>query len=109
MSGISFFLIPKLLEQLFTWPGNILASNPDIDGLARRVLEFPDPTWAQGVAFILFGFGAFTYAKHPEGVIEFQTTAAVNRIVRRVERRRAAPGEPPTDTPDEESRDLART
>ena len=32
-----------------------------------------------GVAFILFGIGALTYAKHPEGVIEAQTTASIRR------------------------------
>ena len=45
------------------------------------MLEFPNPTWGQAVAFILFGLGALTYAKHPEGIIEFQTTASVNRIL----------------------------
>ena len=32
------------------------------------------------MAFILFGFGAITYAKHPEGIIEAQTAASVNAI-----------------------------
>lgn len=85
-SGIGFYVIPKLLENLFSWPGNHLAGNPDISGGWRTILAFPDPTWGQGVAFILFGIGALTYAKHPEGMIEFQTTAAINRTLRVVDR-----------------------
>jgi branched-subunit amino acid ABC-type transport system permease component len=65
--GLSFFLVPQLLEELFS----------RIDWLR--------PEWALGVAFVLFGLGALTYARHPEGVIEAQTSA----IVRRVDRRRA--------------------
>lgn len=85
-SGIMFFAFPKLLEMLFSWPGNYLTSNPGTSGFARSLLEIPQPGWAQSVAFILFGLGAFTYAKHPEGIVEFQTTAAVARIAPRVER-----------------------
>jgi branched-chain amino acid transport system permease protein len=66
--GLSFFLVPQLLEELFS-----------------RV-DWLQPEWALGVAFVLFGLGALTYARHPEGVIEAQTSA----IVRRVGRRRAA-------------------
>ena len=34
------------------------------------------------MAFILFGFGALTYAKHPEGIIEAQGAVASARIAR---------------------------
>ena len=40
------------------------------------------------MAFILFGFGALTYAKHPEGIIEAQTTASIKKILLRVDKRR---------------------
>ncbi|HKY16953.1 MAG TPA: branched-chain amino acid ABC transporter permease, partial [Microthrixaceae bacterium] len=106
VSGITFFLVPKLLERLFAWPGNVLDSHPDVDGIARTLLEFPNPTWSQGVAFILFGFGALTYAKHPEGIIEYQTTASVNRIVARVERRKRPPDPEQPSRPSEPSHDL---
>jgi ABC-type branched-subunit amino acid transport system permease subunit len=90
--GFAFFAVPKLLEQLFTWPTNFLASHPDVSGIWRSILEFPNPTWGQGVAFILFGFGALTYAKHPEGIIEFQTSRSIQRTLDRVERRRTKRG-----------------
>ena len=69
--------LPAAPPRLFAWPGNYLASNPDITGVPQSVLEFVKPEWALGVAFILFGFGALTYAKHPEGIIEAQTTASI--------------------------------
>ncbi len=50
-AGLSFVLFAPLLDQ-FT-PLN--------------------QTTTQAVAFILFGLGALTYAKHPEGIIEAQT------------------------------------
>ena len=79
-------LLPKLLEKAFAWSGNYLASNPQVTGWKRTLLDIPNPSWSQGVAFILFGFGALTYAKHPEGVIEHQTTAAIGRTLRMVDR-----------------------
>jgi hypothetical protein len=41
------------------------------------------------VSFILFGIGAFTYAKHPEGIIEAQTNSSVTALLRWTERRKA--------------------
>jgi branched-subunit amino acid ABC-type transport system permease component len=38
---------------------------------------------------ILFGLGALTYAKHPEGILEFQKRRSLNRIQRRLDRRAA--------------------
>ncbi len=83
-SGIAFFLFPELLLRLFTW--------------LHGFIPFVNPSWTHGVAFILFGFGAFTYAKHPEGIIEFQTTASIARTVAIVDRLR---GKPPPDSSDE--------
>ena len=85
-SGITFFVFPKLLEMLFAFPGNWLTSNPSTHGFVRTLANIPDPSWAQGVAFILFGIGSLTYAKHPEGIIEFQTTRSVNKTVRMFDR-----------------------
>lgn len=34
----------------------------------------------QGVVIILFAVGAFTYAKHPEGILEYQKTKWLNRV-----------------------------
>jgi branched-subunit amino acid ABC-type transport system permease component len=40
-----------------------------------------------GVQFILFGLGALTYAKHPEGILESQKRAAIASIQRLLDRR----------------------
>jgi branched-subunit amino acid ABC-type transport system permease component len=96
--GIGFFVVPKLLEMLFSWPQHYLGSHPGTSGIARSLLDFPNPNWGQAVAFILFGLGALTYAKHPEGIIEFQTSRSINKTLERVERRkakRAGRGAPP--------------
>jgi len=87
MSGLFFFLFPALLDRLFRFPSNWAESNPDAPSWVNSIADAVQPTWAQSVAFILFGIGAITYAKHPEGSIEAQTTASVNSIVRRVEAR----------------------
>lgn len=71
-SGVSFFLVPELLSRLFEF--------------LNGHWDFVQPKWSQGVAFILFGIGAFTYAKHPEGMIEFQTVAGTRRALRLLER-----------------------
>jgi ABC-type branched-subunit amino acid transport system permease subunit len=90
MSGLFFFLFPAILDKLFTFPQNWVTSNPDAPSWVQSIASAVQPTWAQSVAFILFGIGAITYAKHPEGSIEAQTAASVNAILRRVERRKAA-------------------
>jgi hypothetical protein len=99
ISGVTFFLFPALLDKLFAWPGNYLASNPETSGFARSFLSWFNPSWSLGVAFILFGFGALTYAKHPEGIIEAQSSRALGRILRRANREASSP-EAPDDQPD---------
>ena len=79
-SGITFFLLPALLVKLFTW----------LNGYWSIV----NVSWATGVAFVLFGFGAFTYAKHPEGIIEAQTTASIQKTVDFFDRFRRDPTAP---------------
>jgi branched-subunit amino acid ABC-type transport system permease component len=44
-----------------------------------------------GVQFILFGLGALTYAKHPEGILEAQKRAAIGSIQRLIDRRKQPP------------------
>ena len=78
--GITFFVFPELLNSIFGW--------------VHGFIPLVNASWSQGVAFILFGFGAFTYAKHPEGIIEAQTTASIARSVAIVDRLR---GRPPRD------------
>lgn len=57
IAGGAFVLVPELFDTLSL-----------------------DPRWAT----VLFGLGALTYAKHPEGIIE-ANTAAVARLVRRAQ------------------------
>lgn len=80
VGGVSFFVLPELLSRLFTWPSNVVASNPDLPGWVRSALDVVDPGWASGVAFVLFGLGALTYARHPEGIISAQATAVARRL-----------------------------
>src|SRR4029079_9560242 len=82
IGGVTFFIFPALLDKLCGCPGNYLASHPETTGFVHSFLSWFNPSWAQGVAFILFGFGALTYAKHPEGIIEAQGAAASARMAR---------------------------
>lgn len=40
--------------------------------------------------FVLFGLGALTFARHPEGILEFQKRRALNSLQGRLDRRAAA-------------------
>jgi hypothetical protein len=40
----------------------------------------------QTLAIILLSIGAFTYAKHPEGVLEFQKRRSLDRVQRTIDR-----------------------
>jgi ABC-type branched-subunit amino acid transport system permease subunit len=40
----------------------------------------------QTLAIILLSIGAFTYAKHPEGVLEFQKRRSLDKVQRRIDR-----------------------
>jgi branched-subunit amino acid ABC-type transport system permease component len=55
---------------------------------------FPELLKALGVAgewqFVLFGLAAFTYAKHPEGMVEFGKRRQLAMIQRRIDRRSRA-------------------
>ena len=82
VASISFYAMPKILNTVFSWPADIVADNPDLSGAARTVLDAVDPTWAAPLAFALFGLGALTYARHPEGILQHQTTQSVNAVLR---------------------------
>ena len=64
------------------------------------VLGFPD-----GIFVILFGLGAITYARHPEGIVEFRTRVSIQAQIRgralnaRAKAARAAGTLPKTFTP----------
>jgi ABC-type branched-subunit amino acid transport system permease subunit len=73
-AGVSFILFPPLVNQLMQWQSFVAIENPQ--------------TLSQSIAFILFGFGAITYAKHPEGIIEAQTRKSIERMNRIGQRRR---------------------
>jgi hypothetical protein len=40
----------------------------------------------QTLAIILLSIGAFTYAKHPEGILEFQKRRSLDRVQRTIDR-----------------------
>ena len=80
LAGVGFFATPKLLTMAFTFPGNYLSSHPQTSGFVRTLLEFSEPKWAQTISFVLFGVGALGYARHPEGVLQFQSTRFMARL-----------------------------
>jgi branched-chain amino acid transport system permease protein len=43
---------------------------------------------AAAIAYILFGLGALTFARHPEGIVEANTRASIERINRMLDHRR---------------------
>ncbi len=71
-AGISFKLFPEILSRI------------DLSFLPDTINPAHNP---QALAFALFGLGALTYAKHPEGIIEFQTTKSLEFVNRRLLRR----------------------
>lgn len=63
VAGLALVLVPELLKEL---------------GMS---LEFQ---------YVLFGLGALTYARHPEGILEAQQRRVVAFLQRRIDRREAA-------------------
>jgi branched-chain amino acid transport system permease protein len=62
-AGLAFFLFPELLSAI-GFPGEL--------------------------RFVLFGLAAFTYAKHPEGIVEYGKRRQLASIQRRLDRRERA-------------------
>jgi branched-subunit amino acid ABC-type transport system permease component len=50
-----------------------------------------DQSTTQAVAYILFGLGALTYAKHPEGIVEARTRKSLERVTRLIARGKREP------------------
>jgi branched-subunit amino acid ABC-type transport system permease component len=81
-AGITFKLFPEILSRI------------DIGFLPESLNPADNPN---ALAFALFGLGALTYAKHPEGIIEHQTTKSMAFVDRYILRK-----PPPTDEDDDE-------
>jgi len=71
-AAIGFVLFPVFLQNLGDWTGIGFFSNA-------------------GLASVLFGFGAFTYAKHPEGILEHQKRTSLAFSQRTMDRFRGTP------------------
>ena len=85
MGAASFALFDAVIlkGEIFAW---ILRSPTRIPGI------FPiNSAWL----YVLFGFGAIQYARHPEGVLEYSKRRQADFFRRRQERRAAASGPPP--------------
>lgn len=63
----------------------------------------------QGIEFVLFAVGAFTYAQHPEGIVEYQKTRWMNRVARVLQKWDARRGRDPgiLDGPHSDSNPIA--
>ena len=53
-----------------------------------------------GLQTILFGLGALTYAKHPEGILEFQKRRSLARVQRMIDRFKGRGASDAPETPD---------
>ncbi len=73
-AGLAFSLFPELLQ---------------------RIAFVPDD-WVSGLSFALFGLGALTYVRHPEGILEANTASVLNLTRRRRPRRLHVEGAPAT-------------
>lgn len=67
-AGLSFLLFPRLLDLLLSHLPGIELENTQ--------------TLSLSLSFILFGLGAITYARHPEGIIDAQTRRIMARVTR---------------------------
>jgi len=73
-AGISFMLFPEILSRI------------DLTFLPEVLNPAENPA---AISSILFGLGALTYAKHPEGILEYQTRGSLestNRLLARFSR-----------------------
>ncbi len=48
IGGVTFFVFPALLDKLFGWPGNYLASHPDTTGFVQHVPVVVQPVVGPG-------------------------------------------------------------
>jgi hypothetical protein len=47
--------------------------------IIQKLLSYAPPRFA-GLTFVLFAFGALTYAAHPEGILEYQKRRSMQRF-----------------------------
>jgi ABC-type branched-subunit amino acid transport system permease subunit len=78
------FVVVVITTGTFTVEGAVQAGVGF--ALFQFILDYSIFSRIQGIEFVLFAFGAFTYAKHPEGIVEFQKTRWMNRIARLLQR-----------------------
>jgi ABC-type branched-subunit amino acid transport system permease subunit len=62
----------------------------------QQILDYPIFKHVEGIEFVLFAVGAFTYAQHPEGIVEYQKTRWMNRVARVLQRWDKRRGRSPT-------------
>jgi branched-chain amino acid transport system permease protein len=74
------FVVVVITTGTFTVEGAVQA------GVAfavfQKILDYPIFEHFEGIEFVLFAVGSFTYAKHPEGIVEFQKTRWMNRVAK---------------------------
>ena len=61
----------------------------------QQILDYQIFKRVAGIEFVLFAVGAFTYAQHPEGIVEYQKTKWMNRVARVLQRWDARRGRSP--------------
>ncbi len=88
------FVVVVITTGTFTVEGAVQAGVGF--ALFQFILDYSIFSRIQGIEFVLFAFGAFTYAKHPEGIVEFQKTRWMNRIARLLQRWDQRRGREPT-------------
>ncbi|MCL4313862.1 MAG: ABC transporter permease [Actinobacteria bacterium] len=70
--------------------------------LLLQIMDFLPARYSGGVILpILFGLGALSYARHPEGLVEFQKRVWTERLLRLRDRLGGTPSTPDSDLPDE--------
>ncbi|HMD44552.1 MAG TPA: ABC transporter permease [Acidimicrobiales bacterium] len=62
--------------------------------ITQHLIEVYLPTRLSSLTFVLFAFGALTYAKHPEGILEYQKAKSTMRF-QKLLFERDRPGAPP--------------
>jgi branched-subunit amino acid ABC-type transport system permease component len=94
-AGVFFFVFREVvLNQIIPWlVNNVIDPLTSIVGLDLS-MDRPPTT----LAFILFGLGAVTYARHPEGILEANKRASLTKIQRLIDRV-GARRRPPTAAP----------
>jgi branched-chain amino acid transport system permease protein len=89
------FVVVVITTGTFTVEGAVQAGIGF--ALFQFILDFQIFSRIQGIEFVLFAFGAFTYAKHPEGIVEFQKTRWMNRVAKVLQRWDARHGREPSE------------